>query len=45
MIGQFEHFFVTNSYPTAQKLSGIEPFEILSIAPDLITHLLADPTA
>jgi len=38
----FEHFFVTNTFHVSSELIGQKPFKILSIADDIVTHLLAD---
>ena len=38
--GSFRHFWITNTFPTtAIKLAGVAPFEVLSIAPVVLSAL------
>nr|QBK89984.1 MAG: phosphoribosyl transferase domain protein [Pithovirus LCPAC101] len=38
----FKHFIVSNTYPTVNEFKGKAPFEVLSFADDLTTHLIYD---
>lgn len=39
--GTLEHFWVCNTHPVTERLRGVEPFEVLSIAP-LVAGILQD---
>jgi len=42
---KFSNFFITNSCPISEKLKDVQPFEVLSLTDDLMTHLLPDMDA